>query len=170
MLRENGFFKHEPAYLVLATVLTETNRLKMNTKTRIAKPLPIIPEIEEALKPGPSGKIVPLVKKEREFVFTHNGEAYRKRKLERVWDLANKRASEKCGTPAINLYNGLKHSFGGQRINAGASLDAIKAVMGHTDTRTTERYAKYAVEKLAPVMRWGRQCANSVQRENEVAK
>jgi site-specific recombinase XerD len=60
---------------------------------------------------------------------------------------------EKYGAPKINLYNGLKHSFGCQRLNAGFSLDEVKTVMGHTDLRTTGKYGKYATDKLSPVIR-----------------
>jgi integrase len=151
LLRENVFLKTDPPYLLLATVIGKYG-LKANTKTRKLKPLPIIPEIEWTLKPKSLGR----------FVFMKRGEPYTQRMLRYVWEKANKKANEVYGTPMINLYNGLKHSFGCQRINAGISLDAIRAIMGHTDSRTTERYAKYAVEKLAPAMR-GQRCVNLVQ-------
>jgi site-specific recombinase XerD len=73
--------------------------------------------------------------------------------LERVWAKANRQANAEHGTPMINLYNGLKHSFGCQRLNQGFSLDEVRAVMGHADLRTTGKYAKYATEKLSSVMR-----------------
>lgn len=141
LLRENVFLKANPPYLVLATVYGYSG-LRPNTKTRISKPLPIIPEIEWTLKPREVSR----------FVFTKKGEPYRPRMLQRIWNEANKKAHEKYGVPIINLYNGLKHSFGCQRLNAGFSLEAIKTIMGHTSGKTTERYAKYALEKLAPVM------------------
>jgi site-specific recombinase XerD len=68
--------------------------------------------------------------------------------LERIWNKACEKAEIK-----INLYNGLKHSFGCQRLNQGFSIDQIQAVMGHTSPKTTERYAKYITENLSPVMR-----------------
>ena len=51
------------------------------------------------------------------------------------------------------MYSGLKHSFGCQRLNAGFSLNQIETVMGHTNTKTTERYAKYLTDKLSSVMK-----------------
>jgi integrase len=141
LLRENVFLKANPPYLVLATVYGKFG-LKPNTKTRIAKPLPIIPEIEWILKPKEVGR----------FVFTSKGNPYTQKTLRYTWEKANKKAHEKYGIPIINLYNGLKHFFGCQRLNAGFSLEAIKSIMGHTSGKTTERYAKYALEKLASVM------------------
>ncbi len=141
LLRENVFLKANPPYLVLATVYGKYG-LKPNTKTRRAKPLPIIPEIEWTLKP----------KEVSRFVFTRKGIPYRQRTLRHIWERANRKANQKYGIPIINLYNGLKHSFGCQRLNAGFPIEAIKEIMGHTTSKTTERYAKYAVEKLAPVM------------------
>jgi integrase len=150
LLRENVFLKSDPPYVILATVIDKYG-LRSNTKTRKVKPLPVIQEIEWTLKP----------KELTRFVFSKRGQHYTQRMLRYTWETANKKANEKYGTPIINLYNGLKHSFGCQRINAGISLDAIRAIMGHTDSRTTERYAKYAVEKLAPAMR-GQKCVNLV--------
>lgn len=143
LLRENIFLKHTPPYFVLATVLGESGQIKFNTKTKLVKPLPIIPEIEWTLKP----------KEATRFVFSRNGRPYSKHMMRKTWESANKKANTQHETPMINLYNGLKHSFGCQRLNAGISLDEIRAVMGHADIKTTARYAKYAVEKLSSVMR-----------------
>jgi hypothetical protein len=43
--------------------------------------------------------------------------------------------------------------IGCQRLNDGFSLDKIKTVMGHTSTKTTQRYAQYKIEKLEDVIR-----------------
>jgi len=109
--------------------------------------LPIIPELTEILKPR---DLSPLV-------FTHKTRAglvpYRRQFLEGIWNEANRLANQKYGTILINLYNGLKHSFGCQRLNQGFSIEEIKEVMGHVDSRTTERYAKFVTQKLTNVMR-----------------
>ena len=59
----------------------------------------------------------------------------------------------------------MKHSFATQRVNEGYSLDEIKAVLGHADIRSTERYGKYQTEKLANVMRGKK--ANSFTPKND---
>lgn len=143
LLKENVFLKAQPPYLVLATVLGGKGQLKPNTKTRKVKPLPIIPEIEWTLKPRDLTR----------FVFSRNGRPYRKKMLERIWDKANTQATAQYGTQRVGLYQGLRHSFASQRLNSGYSLDLIGQVMGHTDMRTTQKYAKYQVGKLEDVMR-----------------
>jgi integrase len=140
LLKEN--IHREQGYFVLATVLNSSGSLKTNTKTRRAKPLPIVPEIDDALKPRDASK----------FQFTRNGDPYSKRTHETIWKIANRKAHEKYGTPLVPMYSGTKHSFGCQRLNAGFSLDEIRAVMGHTDTKTTERYAEYLTSSLRSVM------------------
>ncbi len=143
LLRENIFKDADPPYIVLSTVLGGKGQLKPNTKTRKVKPLPIIPEIEWTLKP----------KEATRFVFSKHGRPYRKKMLERVWDRANAQATVQYGTPRVPMYQGLRHSFATQRLNAGYPLDLIGQVMGHTDMRTTQKYAKYQVGKLEDVMR-----------------
>jgi integrase len=141
LLRENVFLKEK--YLVLATAMGNKGRVKPNTKTKIAKPLPIIPEIEWTLHP----KVI------SNFVFTRNGRPYSKWMLQKAWHKASLNANKKYKTPVIPVYQGLKHSFGCQRLNSGFSIHQVQSVMGHTSSRTTERYAQYSTEKLADVMR-----------------
>jgi integrase len=139
-LKEN--VSRDKAYFVLATVYGYTG-LNPNTKTKKVRPLPIIPELEECLKPRDATR----------FVFAFKGEPYSKRTHEKIWATANRRANEKYGTPIASMYPGTKHSFGCQRLNDGFSKDQIKTIMGHTDSKTTDRYAKYMTQTLAPVMR-----------------
>ncbi|MEM4721212.1 MAG: hypothetical protein QXT73_04025 [Candidatus Methanomethylicaceae archaeon] len=52
----------------------------------------------------------------------------------------------------MGMYQGTKHSFGMQRLNAGFSKDLLQAVFEHADKKSTEKYAKYLTENLAPVL------------------
>lgn len=135
--RKNVF--RDQGYLVIATVLDHHGNLKDRTKTKKVRALPITPRIKDALQ----GRELGL----SPYIFTFRGAPYKKRTLERIWSTA----CAKAGI-SINLYNGLKHSFGCQRLNQGFTLDEIKAVMGHTDKRTTERYAKFITQSLADVI------------------
>ena len=47
------------------------------------------------------------------------------------------------------------NSFGCQRLNAGFNLDEIRTVMGDSSIRTTQRCAKYQIEKLQNIIRGG---------------
>jgi integrase len=143
LLRENVFLNQEPPYFVLATVLRPDGTVKTNTKTKIAKPLPVIPELVDALRPREATK----------FVFSKKGTPYTHHRLRHIWEHASLKANKTYGTPVVSLYQGLKHSFGCQRINQGFTIHQIKEVFGHTDIKTTERYAQYATSKLANVMR-----------------
>ena len=84
--------------------------------------------------------------------YTKAGNPYTTTRLERIWRVASQRANKKYGTKIVNLYNGLKHSFGVQRLDEGFNLEDIKEVMGHTDTQTTRRYAEYSNRRRGKVM------------------
>ena len=81
-------------------------------------------------------------------MFTKNTRPYSNKILSGVW----KRATKEAGIE-INLYNGVRHSFGCQRLNSGYGLDEIKAIMGHTNVKTTERYAQYELKSLENIIR-----------------
>jgi hypothetical protein len=147
-----GFLKENIQWhnsqFALATVLGKGKTIKKNTKNKQEKMFSFIPELEDALmkaKNDPSP-----------FVFHINGRPYTTRRLEKIWDRANRLATEKYGTPRVNLYNGLKHSFGSQRLNDGYSYDEIAEVMGISPQMVRQRYAKYETKKLVSVMRGNR--------------
>jgi integrase len=140
LLREN--VHRDKGIIVIATVLDSHGVLREKTKTKRIRVLPIIPEIEECLKPREVSK----------FVFTKKGLPYIKRTHEKIWHSANLKAHKVYGVPIVSMYPGTKHSFGMQRLNQGFSKDLLQTVFGHTDKKTTERYAKYLTETLSEVM------------------
>lgn len=73
-----------------------------------------------------------------EFVFINprTKRPYCDKTLNNIWNEACK--VEGVG---IELYNATRHSIASQASCEGAPLQAIKAVLGHTDIRTTLRYA-----------------------------
>jgi integrase len=137
--KRNIYLEADPPYVILENVLGACGKLKLMTKTRKIKVLPILPEIKWIFQNG----------NESDFVFFKNGRPYSNKMLNRVWNRANKES----GVKIVNLYNSMRHSFGFQRLNQGYGLDQIGAVMGHMDGRSTKRYAKYQVEKLIDVIR-----------------
>ena len=74
------------------------------------------------------------------FVNAHTGRPYRVNNLECIWN----KASAKVGVD-ITLYEGTRHSVASQAATRGVSLFKIGEVLGHSDKRTTERYAKMDV-------------------------
>ena len=60
---------------------------------------------------------------------------------------AHMRAAKAIGRPALT-YHGLRHSYASQLVAAGAPLNAVKELLGHTDFKTTLRYAHVAPDHL----------------------
>jgi integrase len=67
---------------VIENALGKGRRLKDTTKTKMARPLPLIPELLVVIKP--------LMEKDGEFVFyTKDGNPYTTTRLERIWKTAS---------------------------------------------------------------------------------
>jgi integrase len=60
-----------------------------------------------------------------------------------AWDTARKRA----GLADVRIHD-LRHSFASLLINSGRSLYEVQKLLGHTQVRTTQRYAHLAPETL----------------------
>jgi integrase len=52
----------------------------------------------------------------------------------------------------INLYNGIRHSLGGQLMDQGVELEMVRDILGHTSTNMTRRYAKRSSVQMAKVL------------------
>jgi site-specific recombinase XerD len=73
------------------------------------------------------------------------GQAYSEQAIRRLWDGVR----EKAGiSKELRLYDATRHSVASQLLNAGVSLGKIREVLGHSDIRTTQRYAHGQVESL----------------------
>jgi site-specific recombinase XerD len=77
------------------------------------------------------------------FIFTspRTKKPYSENVLRRLW----KDARDKVGID-ITLYEATRHSLASIAASNGASLTAIKDVLGHTDIRTTLKYARNDLE------------------------
>jgi integrase len=158
--RKNIFQEHQPSYIVISSVIGKNGQLKPITKTKRIKVLPIIPETEWLFKPT---EVTPLL-------FSHSGKPYTSKKLNRIWESANKKANIEYGVPILNVYNSLRHSFACQRLNQGFSLDKVSTVLGHTSTQMTKRYAQYTVDKLGDVIRGKREPVHSLFMAPKISK
>jgi integrase len=63
--------------------------------------------------------------------------------LKRAWDTAR----EQAGLPGVRIHD-LRHSAASLMINAGVDLFAVGKVLGHTDHKSTMRYAHLANDTL----------------------
>jgi integrase len=70
------------------------------------------------------------------FVFVgRQGRAYSWKMLTLLW----RKACKQTGI-SINLYNGIRHSLGGQLMDAGVELEMVRDILGHTNSNMTRRY------------------------------
>jgi len=60
------------------------------------------------------------------------------------------RACKRVGVRA-KMYEGCKHSTASAAVQAGESLYRVQQALGHSDSRSTERYAKLTDESAAEV-------------------
>ena len=66
----------------------------------------------------------------------------------RVW----KAACEAAGVPVVPLRNATRHSTA-TRLRSAGRIEDVKELLGHTDLRTTERYARHEAGRLVPLVR-----------------
>lgn len=80
------------------------------------------------------------------FVFARrNGNYYTENALRHVWDkVRNELGIDK----SVRLYDATRHSFASNLINSGVSLFKISKLLGHSNTKMTEKYAHSDVESL----------------------
>ena len=63
--------------------------------------------------------------------------------IQRAWDNARKAA----GLPDVRLHD-LRHSMASNMVNSGRSIYEVAKVLGHSQLKTTQRYAHLSQETL----------------------
>jgi integrase len=121
------------------------------TKTRKVRRLPVPTELVEWI----ALHVEPAAQLRGEALFRNpRGKTASKRwspsALDRTWDRACKKA---FGHRVAPLYEGTRHSFATLALNAGAQQYSVQKFLGHTEPKTTERYAKLADGALVDVIR-----------------
>lgn len=76
-----------------------------------------------------------------------DGKPYTWKSLTKRW----KTACKKAGI-TINLYNGIRHSLGGQLMDQGVEMEMVRDILGHTSTNTTRRYARRSSSVMMNVL------------------
>jgi len=82
------------------------------------------------------------------FVFNLNGKPYYESSIGKIW----RPACNKAGIENIKAYSGTRHSFASHAINDGYSLEIIGEILGHSDIRTTKKYAHVSLEAMRKLM------------------
>lgn len=78
------------------------------------------------------------------WLFHRNGNHYSENALRRTW--AAMKAKENIS--GIRLYDATRHSFASQLLNEGVDILQISRLLGHSDIRTTQKYAHSALGSL----------------------
>jgi integrase len=71
------------------------------------------------------------------------------------WALRDRwiRAAESVGIADVRLYEGTKHTMATDAVRRGVSERALQTFLGHSDARSTRRYARMSEEALVSVLR-----------------
>ena len=69
-----------------------------------------------------------------------------------LWDTWIK-AQESVGIHNVAFYQATKHSFATDALRRGVPKHLLQAFLGHTDVRSTDRYARLAQTELVTVLR-----------------
>lgn len=123
--------------IVIRRTFSRNNRLRENPKEGKWRTISLLDETKEilrALPPSLTGYI---------FV-THWGRPYSQSYLNDTWN----EACFKAGYRYIPLYHGTRHSLGTKLANKGLGKEIIVTVLGHSNTKTTEKYARYESDSL----------------------
>jgi integrase len=79
------------------------------------------------------------------FVNLNTGRFYTENALRRVWESVRVKTGI---SKSLRLYDATRHSFASQLVNMGSTLFKVSKLLGHTSTRTTEKYAHSHIESL----------------------
>lgn len=83
-----------------------------------------------------------------QFVFTLNGKPYYESSIGKIW----RAACKQVGIVGVRAYDGTRHSFASQLVNKGKSLEIIGEILGHSDIRTTKKYAHVHLDAMRNAM------------------
>lgn len=135
---------------------TMSNRkIVERTKTKKSMPRLLHPEMLDILRSIPRGLPHTYL-----FVNPISKKPYLTDTLQRLW----KEARKEVGVD-ITLYQATRHSVASMAASAGVSIAIIKEVLGHTDIRTTQKYAHVDVSAQSRVF-----AAQMTNRQQSVTK
>ena len=125
------------------------NELRVTTKSKRIKILPLDSEVKEAIQ-----KIPPFIMRgsngesvQCPFVFQKKGRPYSESYARKLWN----RITSDMGIK-ISFYQGTRHSSATEAVNR-VGMDRVQEFLGHTRSTMTKRYAKMNAEGLKPVLR-----------------
>ncbi len=126
---------------ISATFSNEVYREKRKGRNAKAVTIPIHPEMLEFIKNRVENNLTGA------FVFINSttGRNYTEDKLSKIWD----KVRQEIGlNKSIRLYDATRHSVASQLVNNGVPLLSVSRLLGHSNTKMTERYAHTDLERL----------------------
>ncbi len=123
-----------------ATFSTNVYREKRKGKKSKALPIPIHPEARSYLEQRKREALPDA------WVFPNprTGNVYTEAAIRRVWN----RVKKALKVSGIRLYDASRHSYASQLVNQGVSIYTVSKLLGHSSTRTTEKYAHADLKHL----------------------
>lgn len=136
-------FNLKDRHVIIDKAFSE-NKFHNHTKNKRVKIVPLDDYTVEKLKEMPE----PI--KPTDFMFTTTkGTPY---SHYRLWEIFRD-AAKKVGVDNLTMYQGLKHSFASQAINRGVPKEVIQKILGHLNSKSTDRYAKLELDTLRAHLR-----------------
>lgn len=126
---------------VSATFSGNVYREKRKGRNAKAVMIPIHPEILDFMRE----KVTNNLPEAFVFLNPNTGRPYTENAIRRVWDSIRKKAGI---SKSLRLYDATRHSFASQLVNTGSTLFKVSRLLGHTSSKTTERYAHASLESL----------------------
>ena len=129
------------------------------TKTRRVRRLPVDPDLADWIE-----RHVPRERLLGSHALFQNplGQKASKRwntqTLNNAWEVASIKA---VGRKIAPLYEGTRHTFATLALNSGAAQYVVQKFLGHTHSKTTERYAKLSDSALVTALKPSTDCLRS---------
>jgi integrase len=126
---------------ISATFSATVYREKRKGRGAQAAVIPIHPEMLDYLKNRVSNNLPEA------YIFTNpnTGRFYTENALRRIWENVRVKADI---SKSLRLYDATRHSFASQLVNMGSTIYKVSKLLGHTSTKTTEKYAHPNIESL----------------------
>lgn len=156
------FFYGDQAYLRISKAMkgrTRSGSHMGGTKTGKVRVIPIDKRLQEWIEKHRQGGFWP-----GDFLFVNPRGIgiWTSSAIDRVWQRAARKAGVRC-----SAYEGTKHSFATNLLREGHDLKRIKEFLGHSDIRSTERYARLSGHDLVDLVGGGRDAGSAQARAGD---
>ena len=129
------------AITITSTFSKNVERPHRKGKRSPASLIPIHPELFPILQEASKGKTPDAYI----FINSRTGTPYSQHSLSRIWNNIRKKFNL---DKSFRLYDATRHSFASNLVNQNVPISKISKLLGHTNTKTTEKYAHVDIQSL----------------------